>query len=106
MNIAQIFHKPHRDVEVVLLAIPTLNHQKKLRDLENATKKAGVSDIMITSRTSTSSTGRISTCAIWRRSASRICSAGKALPFPMGPIFCYTGPEDDSNKTDNPQRGR
>jgi len=47
--------------------------------------------------------GRISTCAIWRRSASRICSAGKELPFPMGPIFCYTGREDDSNETDNPQ---
>jgi len=46
---------------------------------------------------------RISTCAIWRRSASRICSAGKELPFPMGPIFCYTGREDDSHKTDNPQ---
>ena len=46
---------------------------------------------------------RISICAIWRRSASRICSASKALLFPMGPIFCYTGPEDDSKETDNPQ---
>jgi FlaA1/EpsC-like NDP-sugar epimerase len=38
-----------RDVEVVLLAIPTLNHQK-LRDLYNAAKKAGVSDIKIIPR--------------------------------------------------------
>jgi FlaA1/EpsC-like NDP-sugar epimerase len=62
---------PIQDVEVVFVAIPTLNHQK-LRDLYNAAKKAGVSDIKITSRASTTSTGRISTCAIWRRSASRI----------------------------------
>jgi len=38
-----------RDVQGVLLAIPTLNHQK-LRDLYNAAKKAGVSDIKIIPR--------------------------------------------------------
>jgi FlaA1/EpsC-like NDP-sugar epimerase len=37
------------DVQGVLLAIPTLNHQK-LRDLYNAAKKAGVSDIKIIPR--------------------------------------------------------
>jgi FlaA1/EpsC-like NDP-sugar epimerase len=37
------------DVEGVLLAIPTLNHQK-LRDLYNAAKKASVSDIKIIPR--------------------------------------------------------
>ena len=40
---------PAHDVEGVLLAIPTLNHQK-LRDLYNAAKKAGVLDIKIIPR--------------------------------------------------------
>ncbi|MFH2042485.1 MAG: polysaccharide biosynthesis protein, partial [Acidobacteriota bacterium] len=40
---------PAHDVEGVLLAIPTLNHQK-LRDLFYAAKKAGVSDIKIIPR--------------------------------------------------------
>jgi len=40
---------PIQDVEVVFVAIPTLNHQK-LRDLYNAAKKAGVSDIKIIPR--------------------------------------------------------
>jgi len=40
---------PAHDVQGVLLAIPTLNHQK-LRDLYNAAKKAGVSDIKIIPR--------------------------------------------------------
>ncbi|MFH1911933.1 MAG: nucleoside-diphosphate sugar epimerase/dehydratase [Pseudomonadota bacterium] len=40
---------PAHDVEGVLLAIPTLNHQK-LRDLYNAAKTAGVSDIKIIPR--------------------------------------------------------
>ena len=40
---------PVHDVQGVLLAIPTLNHQK-LRDLYNAAKKAGVSDIKIIPR--------------------------------------------------------
>ncbi|MDP3096549.1 MAG: nucleoside-diphosphate sugar epimerase/dehydratase [Syntrophales bacterium] len=40
---------PAYDVQGVLLAIPTLNHQK-LRDLYNAAKKAGVSDIKIIPR--------------------------------------------------------
>ncbi len=40
---------PAHDVQGVLLAIPTLNHQK-LRDLYNAAKKAGVADIKIIPR--------------------------------------------------------